>query len=173
MFLYSYLPALPAIPAHLTKSPILVDKDQIGFTDDSYSRWAAKPELVEWLKENISDSIKLAGVQVISSDVPLHCDKRKWALNYIIEPGGDNVSTGFYKLPGQSVLQPPGSRYAFARDEEELCVTSFKTNEWHILNTNVLHKVAGITGKRVAITIGLNSDNPFDKIKGYQGLTSF
>lgn len=167
------MPALPTIPAHLIKSPILVDKSQIGFTDDSYSRWSAKPDLVDWLKEHISDSVQLAGVQVISSDVPLHCDKRKWALNYLIELGGDNVTTGFYKLPGKDVIQPPGSRYAFARDEEELCITNFRVGEWHLLNTNVLHKVTGITGKRVAITIGLNSENPFEAIKGYQGLTSF
>ena len=148
----------------------MVDKDRIGFTDDSYSRWAAKPELVEWLRENISESVQLAGVQVISSDVPLHCDKRKWALNYLIEPGGETVNTGFYKLPGKAVIQPPGSRYAFARDEEELVTTTFKTNEWHLLNTNILHKVTGVTGKRVAITIGFNSDNPFDEIKEYTGL---
>lgn len=170
MLLYQYLTALPPIPTHLTKSPILVDKNQIGFTDDSYSRWAAKSDLVDWLKEHISESVTLAGVQVISSDVPLHCDKRKWALNYLIEAGGENVVTGFYKLPEKDAIQPPGSRYAFARDEEELCSTTFRLNSWHLLNTNVLHKVTGVTGKRVAITIGLNSDNPFDEIKRYQGL---
>jgi hypothetical protein len=172
MLLYQYLTALPPIPAHLTVDPEVRDESRIGFRDNEYTRWPARPELLEWLRKNISEHIDIAGVQIITDNVPLHCDKRKWALNYLVELGGD-VTTSFHKLPGQTVLQPPASRAWDAVDSEELCSVKFESNRWHILNTNVLHRVDGVTGNRVAVTIGLNADNPFELISGYQGLTGF
>lgn len=172
MIIYQYLDALPPVPAHLAVSPAIPDESQIGFQDGLYTRWSAQPELVEWIRENITEEIKLAGVQTIGGDVPLHCDKRKWALNYLVDLGGPNVVTGFHKLPHQPVMQPPATRAKFATDAEEITSTTFTKGRWHLLNTNVLHSVTGVTGKRVAITIGFNADNPFSVIKGYAGLLS-
>lgn len=173
MLLYQYLPALPKIPDELLLAPIVYDEDRIGFKDNEYVRWPSTSNLTSWLKENISEHIEIAGVQVISNDVPLHCDKRKWALNYLVHLGGTNVITSFHKLPGSTVIQPPASRAWDRTDQEELCSVKFELHQWHILNTNVLHKVDGVNSKRVAVTIGLNSNNPFDSIKGYSGLLKF
>lgn len=138
-----------------------------------YARWAPKPELKDWIFQNISEDIRLAGVQIITDDVPMHCDKRKWALNYLVETGGDQVITGFFKLRGQPTVQPPAARAKYVLGAEEIVKTTFVTGRWHLLNTNVMHSVVGVTGRRVAITVGFNEDNPFDCIKGYQGLASF
>lgn len=173
MLLYQYLDALPPIPAHLTKNPEIPDESKIGFRDGIYARWAPRPELKEWLSNNVSTDVTLAGVQTIEGDVPLHCDKRKWALNYILDTGGSSVVTGFYKLPKESTLQPPAARAKFANDAEELATVVFVPGRWHLLNTHILHSVSGVIGKRVAVTIGLNSVNPFDEIKGYTGLLDF
>lgn len=169
MLLFQYLNALPQIPLELLHTPILYDETKIGFKDNEYARWATTPELKEWLRENISEDVELAGAQVISNNVPLHCDKRKWALNYLIHLGGNNVKTSFHKLPGEPVMQTPAMR-AWDKPSEELCSTTFELHRWHLLNTNVLHRVDGVQGKRVAITLGFNSSNPFDKIKQYSGL---
>lgn len=170
MILFQYLNALPQIPKELLIDPRVPDESKIGFHDNEYTRWAAKPELVDWLKENISNDVKLAGVQVITADVPMHCDKRKWALNYLIELGGTDVTTSFHKLPGKDVIQPPASRAWNEPTSEELFSVVLEPFKWHILNTNVLHKVAKVTGQRIAITIGLNDINPFESINGYRGL---
>ena len=173
MFLYQYLDALPAIPSHLTVDSYIQDESQIGFRDGSYARWAATPSLLQWLEENISSQVNLAGVQIITRDVPSHCDKRKWALNYIIDTGGDNVVTNFQQVIGEELLQPPATRTTHnSKSFNPLCSVVLKPNHWHLLNTNVLHSVVGITGVRTAITIGLNTVNPFDTIKGYNGLLS-
>jgi hypothetical protein len=172
MLLFQYLNALPLIPVELLHTPIVYDESKIGFKDNEYARWATTPELVEWLRENISEHVELAGVQVISSDVPLHCDKRKWALNYLIHLGGESVKTSFHKLPNETVIQTPAMRAWDRNDSEELCTTQLELHRWHLLNTNVLHKVTGVTDKRVAITLGFNTSNPFEHIKRYGGLLS-
>ena len=173
MFLYQYLDALPAIPSHLTVDPCIRDESQIGFRDGSYARWAATPSLLEWLEKNISNQVNIAGVQIITRDVPSHCDKRKWALNYIIDTGGDNVVTSFQQIVGEDLVQPPATRTTrIDKPFNSLCSVVLKQNRWHLLNTNILHSVAGITGVRTAVTIGLNTVNPFDTIKGYNGLLS-
>jgi len=172
MILYQYLTALPPIPTHLLQDPYLPDESRIGFRDGEYTRWALRFKIQEWLEKNISEEILISGMQIITGDIPMHCDKRHWALNYIIDPGGEAVRTSFHKLPGESTLQAPSARAWNASQSEELCSVVLEPNRWHILNTHVLHSVSGVTGQRMAVTLGLNKDNPFDDIKGYQKLLS-
>ena len=107
---------------------------------------------------------------MIFSHIPLHSDKRHWALNYIIDPGGTAVKTGFHKLAGEPTLQPPSARAWNAAHSEEICSVVLEPFRWHIINTHVLHSVTGVTGTRKAVTLGLNRENPFDDIKNYSGL---
>jgi hypothetical protein len=170
MLLYQYLTALPPIPAHLLLDAYLLDESKIGFQDGEYTRWALRFKIQEWLNENISNEILISGMQIITGDIPMHCDKRHWALNYIIETGGDAVKTGFHKLPGEPTRQTPSARAWNAAHSEEICSIVLEPFRWHIINTHVLHSVTGVTSTRKAVTLGLNRENPFDDIKNYSGL---
>jgi hypothetical protein len=170
MILFNYLSALPPVPDHLLQDPYLPDESRIGFRDGEYTRWALRYKLEDWLYNNISDQIFISGIQIITGDIPMHTDKRHWALNYIIDPGGSEVRTTLHKLPGEAVLRPPSARAWDAAQSEELFSVVIAPGRWHILNTHVLHSVTGVTGKRMAVTMGLNGDNPFAHIKGYTGL---
>jgi len=169
MILFQYLDQLPRIPEELLKNPYIPDPTQIGFQDAGYARWTVHPELKSWLAENISSDVDLAGYQVISEDVNAHCDKRLWAVNYIINTGGPTVTTTLWQQPGQPVSRESRVKlpeYAKLNILESVCI---EPGRWHILNTRVLHSVKGIKTERSAITVGLNNTDPFSLIKHYQG----
>ena len=169
MLIFQYLDRLPKIPPALLQDPYIPDPDQIGFQDIGYTRWALQPKLKSWLAENISQDVAIAGYQVISQDVNAHFDRRHWAINYVIDTGGSNVVTAFFK-DRKSPMQVD-EIYRLDQNEQldllfDRCV---EPGRWHILNTHVLHSVKGIETERSAITVGLNTVNPFDQIRQYQG----
>jgi hypothetical protein len=169
MILFQYLDQLPKIPEELLTDPYIPNLTQIGFQDTGYTRWAIRPELKSWLADNISQDVGIAGYQVISEDVNAHCDKRLWAVNYIVNTGGPNVTTTLWQQPGQPVSREPSVKipeYAKLNMLESVCI---EPSRWHILNTRVLHSVRGIKTDRSAITVGLNIADPFSLINQYKG----
>jgi hypothetical protein len=176
MILFQYLDRLPKIPKELLEDPYIPDEDLIGVKYGGYVRWAPRPELKEWLRENISEQVRLAGVQTLDPpQVFPHCDGRAWGLNYLIDTGnntgGNEVMTTFYQRNGEDLLAPPNYR----RNEDPLNVVhrvQIQKYRWHIMNTNVIHGIYGMKSVRKAVTLGFTEDNPFELIKGYQGFFS-
>jgi hypothetical protein len=169
MILFQYLDQLPRIPEELLVNPYIPDPKQIGFQDTGYTRWAIQPELKSWLANNISQDVDIAGYQVISQDVNAHCDKRLWAVNYIIDTGGPTVTTALWQQPGLPVSREASVKipeYAKLHLLESVCI---EPGRWHILNTRVLHSVKGIKTQRSAITVGLTDPDPFSLINHCQG----
>jgi hypothetical protein len=177
MLLFQYLDALPSIPLHLLNNPTI---DMIGFSEHrlpdeaNYTRWSINNSLVEWLLTNITTNVNMAGLQKITWNdqvcagdriINPHCDKRKWAINYIIETGGPAVTTTFYHQPNFSVLRDPATRVPVGTELKMIKQVIIEPNKWHILNTNVLHGVENVETQRQAITIGLNTDFPLEHIR--------
>jgi hypothetical protein len=186
MLLFQYLDALPAIPKDLIDNMSigdnLISTKPNSVLEATYARWAINDELIDWLHTNISTNIERAGLQKITwtdwapayrREVRPHCDLRRWAINYIIELGGPEVTTTFYRQPGFPVVREPCTEMP---DNSNLIILEQKIvepNRWHILNTNVLHGIENAVTQRQAITVGLTTNNPFDVIKGYSGLFDF
>jgi hypothetical protein len=186
MLLFQYLDALPAIPKDLIDNMSIGDNIRITKTDlpmeATYSRWTINSEIINWLHTNISTNIDLAGLQKMTwtDSAPAykrivrpHCAQRRWAINYIIEPGGSEVTTTFYRQPGFPIVREPFTRILVDSELTILEQKIIEPNRWHILNTNVLHGIENAVTQRQAITIGLNTNNPFDVIRGYSGLFDF
>lgn len=182
MLLFQYLDALPVIPIELLRDPV-VPEIAITFRANiaaNYTRWGIKQDLQDWLHNNITTNLALAGLQTMTwseghdqrKDVLPHCDRRNWAINFIIEPGGPAVTTSFYLEPGQPTFRPAGCR--IDRHDKLIQVWSgvIEPGRWHIINTRVLHGVENVATQRRAVTIGINSSNPFADIHGYSGLVS-
>jgi hypothetical protein len=102
-----------------------------------------------------------------------HCDKRRWALNYVFQTGGPDVSTTLYQEKGHDLVRQPGCRLTNfdALDVVESVVVA--PCKWHLLSTRVLHGVTNVNTVRKAVTIGLNVDNPFTVIKGYENISIY
>jgi hypothetical protein len=166
MLIFEYIDSLPRIPLELLIDPALPDESKIGFQKSIYKRWSAKPELLDWLKTNICNYVNIAGVQTIEDNLEIHCDRRNWAVNYLIKTGGPNVVTTFYQYPGAPIVFT-GSGYTITPnvDLKPIKEIVIEPGRWHIINTHILHGVSNIESHRKAITIGLNSAGPYDELK--------
>jgi len=166
MIIFQYLDALPKIPLHLLVDALIPDESQIGFRKASYKRWAAKPELLEWLNIHISSYVNIAGIQTQEGNLQPHCDKRRWAVNYLIKTGGTNATTEFYQRPNHPVIFS-GSGYELSPEDELKVIKQvvIEPGRWHIINTHILHGVTNVESQRRAVTIGLNSIDPFSELK--------
>lgn len=67
-----------------------------------------------------------------------HRDPREYAINYIIDAGGNNVITSIYNS-NLSTL-------------DAKCIP---VNQWHYFRANKLHDVQNIISKRVALTVSI------------------
>jgi len=187
---YRYLDKLPKVPLSLLREisdyapehreyvsvidRVMTDKNA-NVPNLMYRRWTITPALTEWLKHNISDQLDKVGVQMSSpyngSGVHLpHTDShpRRWVLNYIVELGGDNVLTSFYKEKGHPLVREHLTRPE-SYDDLEL-VEQFKAEpgRWWVLNAQIIHDAINITGNRISITCAISADNPLSVLKGYE-----
>lgn len=126
----------------------------------------------EWVKENIIENFVNTGLRIsayteYTTTHGAHSDgwfngKPSAKLYYLLETGGDNVITSFYKEQGQ-----PLERYG---DPANMCScldyskldllsqTVFPKHQWVLLNTDILHGVENIEGDRINLAILINKD---------------
>lgn len=160
----TYLDFLPAIPEELLVDCYSKETSKIGFNDGAYYRWSITKDLENWLADNICSVRSRMGCQTMESYVPPHTDTRNWAINYIINTGGD-VTTSFHIEPGSPLVIGADKRRHI--DNVQLYESyKLEPHRWHLLNTHVLHCISGITTRREAVTIGLSikDQNPLDYI---------
>jgi hypothetical protein len=180
---------LPPIPEHIINSleSSLIDNtvvDDIGYKEKhiknnkelvacGYSMGnIVNSELTSWLEQNIPDVNSrfniLYQTQRANNNVPsthiVHTDRlRLTALNYIIDTGGDNVMTSWYKEDGKELQRSKkitGSQSdSGAVDYKNLRLlesVNLEKNNWYIINTRILHDVDNITATRKSISISFS-----------------
>jgi hypothetical protein len=129
-------------------------------------------ELTSWLEENIPDISSrfniLYQTQFSLDNTPsthiVHTDRlRLTALNYIIDTGGSDVVTSWYKEEGKNLhrlQKTPGSQSdSGAVDYKNLQLlesANLEKNNWYIIDTRILHDVDNITGTRKSISISFS-----------------
>lgn len=162
----------PVIPLNLLKSSNIFKRSKgfINQTDliensSEYTMYHITTELRNWLVVN--NIIKLENINkvYIQTQSPgvhvVHTDfNRKYALNYIIDTGGDNVITSWYKQKGHPIVRKEkkeryqtDSESINYRDLEKLDHVKFEQNRWYLMKVNVLHDVQNITSLRKSLTI--------------------
>ena len=185
MLLFQYLDFLPAIPLELLVEPGINNNDYIKQPDErhkqlpahrraTFARYSVNDQVLNWLRDNISTSLELAGLQKMTwpdDAIPgkrliiPHTDAaRHWAISYIFETGGPNVTTTFYQENGFPLVRK--SDTLFKGDNltvhEQLVIEPYR---WHMIKTNVIHGVENVLTQRQAISIGLITDDPLSLIK--------
>jgi len=131
---FEYL-AHPPIPNFLFQSII----DKVG-PGDMLECFDVPIPVKEFVMPFFPDHYKIL-VQVIYTDLPIHCDNtRIAAYNFILETGGDNVYTNFFDGPPDHNIT------------ERLII---EKNRWHFINTKTQHNITGMEkGKhRISITV--------------------
>ena len=194
---YCYLDFLPNVPAnllenfeqykenkHLINIPEFKSIDAESgkeFTYASYERFDIRGKLLTWLQYNIIRNpidfgASFNGIKDHKHDHGLHIDySRRYTLNYVIEPGGDNVITQFNQEEGMplerlditaTTIPPPVLTSALVTKKQAQKIkvidsVKIDTGRWILLNTKVIHEVVNIQDTRISIQISLGAENKF------------
>lgn len=182
MILFKYLDHLPPIPEELLQD--YYNDDDIEFEQGVntyrksgiFRRYSLTATLDNWLRKNIvapnvPSSAYFTGLQEMSihngvGEILPHTDLRKWSVNYIVDCGGENVSTEFYQVPGKDLLLGPNVRLDEPAPYPPIYKSVVQSHRWHIINANVLHAVRNIETVRRAVSFGLRRADPFSVING-------
>jgi hypothetical protein len=116
----------------------------------------------QWVRENIVDDFIETGLRVsepVSDTHGAHTDPlRKWKLYYLLERGGDNAVTCFYKEKGHPVVRDLNDEMIVCNNMDELELieqVTWPMKQWVLINTMVIHSVENIQGYRYNFTISI------------------
>lgn len=136
-------------------------------------RFRLSTDFEQWAASNVVDNF----IECIVSHAPAnhsgwqaaHTDwPRKFVLLYVLENGGPNCTTCWYRPTSTQVIQSDQNGQTWVCDKDDLeTVDSIKLpmNTWAVLNGGVLHGVENIQEDRITIQISLES---IDSIKSTQ-----
>jgi hypothetical protein len=124
----------------------------------------------QWVRKNIVSDFVNATVRRSEGKSPLHGahidNSRRWAIWYMLERGGEDSRTRFYKLPGHPTEWPLEHRVFNNMDElVEFDSVKWPVNQWFVINTSIIHAITDVTGARTSLQIGV-MDIPYKFIKG-------
>lgn len=138
----------------------------------------AHEPLLQWLKEHLEFlnetnrfffQYQTAGSHIVHTDL-----KRRYALNYIIEDGGDNVVTAWYqqhnmplvrqtKQPGQQTDTGNVDYNELVEVDRVICVP----HKWYLISTGILHDVDTVQTVRKSISLGFFNETVMDDLAPY------
>jgi hypothetical protein len=129
-------------------------------------------EFEEWAKDYIHPHPFEAGATVSIGDAPIHGPhvdfRRRYNMVYVLNPGGDNVRTVWYKEHGYPIERlhaagPEGKSYWVKNysDLEVIDDVVLEPGIWYLLNTKIIHSVENIIGNRSMLTVSLPDMNQF------------
>lgn len=125
----------------------------------NYHFLEASDNIRKWVAENINPSLT-AHIQVIDQGtiIPPHIDEvRSKAVNYIVEPGGNSI-TSFYYVKGeyQNLLVTPQTSIPYERLSVMESVL-IQPKMWHSLDVTQIHGVTNMNPlqKRIALTLSV------------------
>jgi hypothetical protein len=169
---FAYFPDLPDLP-DWPLNPTIESHYRSLITNtensSSHDRWAVRynidQKIVDWVKENIDpdfDSIGLNHHRASTTSNIKHVDRtRNWILTWILDTGGDDVHTVFWKEKGSELERDPGCYSPTTHDMVEVDRLLLKPRQWTLLNGTVIHSVENIQSTRKSIQIGFWNDSPF------------
>lgn len=194
---------LPPIPTELLRFRSSIDPSQVITVDDiGYGHthkkgnrdlvscryvWAKIKDyqpLMNWLTQHIPNlnlQLVIAQMQESKENKPsthiVHSDiGRKFALNYIIDTGGDAI-TSWYQENGKPITrtkirggQQSDSGFVDYNNLEILESAVLEKNKWYLISTSMLHDVDNIVGSRKSISIGIYRTNT--ELLDFLGITN-
>jgi hypothetical protein len=131
------------------------------------------PEFEAWVNDNITDQwigppLAATGPGIRVSVPPQgsgstiagpHCDNpESWGLMYLLDLGGDDVWTKFWREQGKPLNRygaGPGNGIVCNNFDNLILLESvkFPVCRWILLDATILHSIHGITGPRANITV--------------------
>jgi hypothetical protein len=131
------------------------------------------PDWADWVAKNLVSTVIETSARLSlgeSSVHGAHCDLgRKWKLYYLIDRGGDDVQTVFYRQHGHPIvrneIKDHDDRSVVCNDYhalEEIDRAQWPLCSWVLINTMILHGVINVKGTRLNLTVSV--DPWFDQL---------
>lgn len=119
-------------------------------------------ECLSWARTNITKSAKDIRSTITRPGLErcgAHIDRtRNYTLMYLLEDGGDDHSTVFYREKGTDELVRPREYHVDDYDQlDEIKRVKLKLNSWNLVQARVLHSIENISNGRVSIQISLDN----------------
>lgn len=169
---YPELPPLPDLPLKESSETfhqyltISCDKNGVPVQNTVCTRHTINPDIVEWARQNISSEFHAIGLNCQGTPqggvaIP-HTDRtRNWTLMWILDPGGEDVSTVFWQEKDCNTEREPGYYPKSYNDLVEIDSQVYQPGQWLLLNAKVIHSVENLKSVRKSIQIGFWDDCGF------------
>jgi len=154
----------PELATKPNPSDVRGHRDGKIFSNCRGSRYSVQDEISQWVSTNVYQTWLELGLYVIHGDqhhgtILPHTDQtRALSLLYLLDPGGDDVSTNFWCEQGQSIHREMKTLVGDYEQLNLIKTVQWPQRTWILLNTNILHSVENMTAKRVHLQISLASD---------------
>ena len=189
MFTYLAQPQLPTVPQHFVDRAFqLVDQPPVEDSAISRSMYTPEwknrkvmhngqlkstrvqkifelgPDWDEWIKTNITTVWNESGVRLSDADTDLHAAHTDYdpliKLYCSLERGGAAV-TRWYQEHGQPIQRNPRTSILDMNTVDVIDEVQFEIGRWYLFNTQILHGVENLNGRRVSIQIAMPLSAPF------------
>jgi hypothetical protein len=121
----------------------------------------APPSVNKWIEDNIPVKGVYASIQEFTNGkfwIPHRDLLRDVAYNYVLETGGDNVKTCFYKPKPEYEHLNVSARTCIPYDRIDLIEsTVFEKDQWHKIDVSKIHSVENIdpTKRRFSLSLSI------------------
>jgi len=157
-----YNPDLHNLPGHdLYRTRVVKYKDGTPTPSTSSNRYWISDEFDDWVKTYAKQDPRGCGINIFEHGqlVAPHVDaSRFYNIQYLLELGGGNVETAWYKEKGKDILRPDLKGNFNLKETiddyervEEIDRVCLPVGKWVCLNVGILHAVENMESRRVAI----------------------
>jgi hypothetical protein len=175
MYTCIHLPRLPKIPSELLDYQIDTDayvtslpgrtvtKDNQVYSPGVYAGQLVSTALESWIQRHIIAEWRehIVYSKISPPCLGPHLDRtRFYTLQYIIDTGGSEVATVFYRARSENLQMDTGKGLYFNdySQLEPFDTVYARPGEWYLINGRQIHSVENIQSTRVAVQIGLMRD---------------
>lgn len=161
----------------------ITDSDDQPVPCADYRRFNAPQPVIDWVNQHIHPKLGVSdfeiGVQVFRHRHPgqravyaPHVDgpRGAWAINYILEPGGDSVTTRWYQEENYPIIRHMahyrGLNLRSFRGLTEIHQVQCPVRVWHGLETRALHTVCDLESDRISLSMGASLEVISDLLAG-------
>ena len=117
-------------------------------------RWRLGQDLAAWLEQHGVHGFQDVSVQTIEQGETLGPHTDSWQsckLFYLLETGGDNVETIWYRQPGQDLITQKWLLVENTVDLEEVHRMVIPARTWGFINVQIIHEVTNMTSARQTV----------------------
>jgi hypothetical protein len=190
MFTYIAQPQLPAVPQKfIDRAFTLIDnqpEDDCAISKNMYtSDWKNRKVLHngilkstrvqkvfelgadwdEWIRSHITNEWVESGVRLSDAETDLHAAHTDYnplvKLYYPLERGGEYAITRWYQEKNQPIVRNPRTSVNDMNSVDVISEIQFEIGRWYLFNTQILHGVENLQGRRVSIQISMSPDSTF------------